>query len=215
MRDRLPVAAWLVITLCATGIAAPRQHTIVLGKWRTVQIAHDPADGSNDTTRVRELIVDGRLREYTSGPLHDVTDRLFVIRRAQRFNDALPDDGQKSRWVWRLDGWISVDRQTGHVAQLNLPAFDPESSQAAWYRDYVAYCGSSDDGAKLYSVVFELGKRKPLLKKEVAGSCAPPKWERNPSRVTFNVGGERSSFVVRTRAADQQGESNTEEEGPQ
>jgi hypothetical protein len=117
--------------------------------------------------------------------------------------------------VWRLDGWISVDRQTGHVAQLNLPAFDSDSSTASWYRDYAAYCGASDDGAKTFMVVAQLGKRKPVLRKEYPGpACAAPKWERSPSRVTFVAAGEKSSFVVHAHSADLQPDAG-EEEGPQ
>ena len=33
--------------------------------------------------RVRPLRVDARIREFTLGPAHDVTDRLFVVRRAK------------------------------------------------------------------------------------------------------------------------------------
>lgn len=193
-----------------TGVAAPRQHTVILGRWRTVPIAAD-------RVRIRPLVIDERLREYTAGSPHQVTDRIFVIRRAHRLNDSLPEEeaGRRLHWVWRLDGWLSVDRQTGHVAQLSLPAFDPETSQANWYQDYVAYCGSSDDGRKMYMVVFQLGKRKPLLKKEFAGpSCSAPRWERGPGRVTFNIPGEKSSFLVRARTADLQDESN-DSEGPQ
>ena len=47
----------------------------------------------------------------------------------------------------------SVDRLTGRVSQLNLPEFDPFYSTASWYRDYIAYCGVSEDGKKLYAVV--------------------------------------------------------------
>jgi hypothetical protein len=103
------------------------------------------------------------------------------------------------------------------VSQLNLPAFDPDISEVNWYRDYAAYCGSSDDGSKTYMVVFELGKRKPILKKEFAGAgCSAPVWERNPSRVTFNAGSGKSSFAVRAHGADPQPESNSnEDEGPQ
>lgn len=42
--------------------------------------------------RVRPLLVDGRIREFTLGPAHDVTDRLFVVRRAFRVNDTLPQE---------------------------------------------------------------------------------------------------------------------------
>ena len=36
--------------------------------------------------KVRALFVDTRLKEYTIGLPHDVTDRLFVVRRAYRLN---------------------------------------------------------------------------------------------------------------------------------
>jgi hypothetical protein len=204
----------VVLLLVGSVLAAPRERSIVLGKWYTVKTWAD--SGEMGQIRIRKLLVNERVVEYTSGPSHDVTDRLFVVRRAYRMNDSLPKDAPPApQWVWRLDGWISVDRRTGHVASLNLPAFDPDVSQASWYRDYAAYCGTSDDGAKAYLVVAQLGKRKPILRKEFSGpGCAQPQWERRPSRVTFTAAGERSSFVVRSRGADPQPDSG-EEEGPQ
>jgi hypothetical protein len=204
------------LLLSGSGFATPKTHTIALGQWRTVEIRTDSAE--KQSVKVRELIIDGRLREYTTGPAHEVTDRLFVVRRAYRLNDALPEETRKpQQWVWRLGGWISVDRQTGHVAQLNLPAFDGDSSEASWYRDYAAYCGASDDGLKTYLVVSQLSRKKPILKKEYPGpSCAAPKWERSPSRVTFVAAGEKTSFVVHAHSADLQAETAAEaEEDPQ
>ena len=208
-------SGFLLITMFAAAcFAAPRTHTVILGKWRTVRIASDSAQPQ--TAKVRILLVDGRFREYTTGPAHEVTERLFVIRKIERLNDSLPEDKDRSpAWVWRLGGWISVNRETGHVAQLNLPAFDADISLASWYRDYSAYCGTSDDGAKLYMIVAKLGTRKPVLKREYAGpACAPPQWERQPSRVTFSGTGEKASFVVHTHGAEPQPEPSGEE-GPQ
>lgn len=204
----------VVLLLAGSGLAAPRQRSVVLGKWSTVTTWSD--SGESGQIRIRKLLVNERVVEYTSGPSHDVTDRLFVVRRAYRMNDALPRDAAHApQWVWRLDGWISVDRLTGHVSSLNLPAFDPEVSQASWYRDYAAYCGTSDDGAKSYLVVAQIGKRKPILRKEFSGpGCAPPQWDRRPSRVSFAAAGEKSSFLIRSRGADPQSGSG-EEEVPQ
>jgi hypothetical protein len=203
-----------LLLLASQGLAAPRPHTVLLGKWRAVQVRSDA--GPAQEIKVRELIIDGRLREYATGQTHEVTDRLFVVRRAYRINDALPEEtGKPQQWVWRLGGWISVDRQTGHVAQLNLPSFDGDASEASWYRDYAAYCGASDDGSKTYMIVSQLGRRKPVLKKEFSGpACPAPRWERAPSRVTFIAAGEKTSFVVRAHGADLQAEG-AEEEGPQ
>jgi len=209
---RSPVC-WLLASflLLARTPAGAVEHSVVLGSWRVVKSVAD--SGEVREVRVRRLLVDGKLKEYTAGPAHDVTDRLFVVQRVYRVNDALPRESQ-AQWIWRLDGWISVDRATGHVAQLALPAFDPESSVAVWYRDYVAYCGTSDEGRGVL-VVAQAGKRKAAFRKEFGGSgCEPPSWERGPMRVTFQAGGEKTVFAVRPRSGDLQSAS-TEEEGPQ
>jgi hypothetical protein len=201
------------LLLAGSSFAVPKPHTIVMGQWRSVEVRTEA--GEKQPLKVRELLIDGRVREYTTGSTHEVTDRLFVVRRAYRINDALPEEKKPQQWVWRLDGWISVDRQTGHITQLNLPAFDGDTSEASWYRDYAAYCGASDDGAKSYMVVSQLGKRKPILRKEYPGpACAAPRWDRSPSRVTFTAAGEKTSFVVHAHSADLQPET-AEEEGPQ
>jgi hypothetical protein len=201
----------VVLLLAGSGLAVPRQRSVVLGKWYTVRTWAD--SGESAQIKIRKLLVNERVVEYTFGPSHDVTDRVFVTRRAYRINDTLPkDEPQAPRWVWRLDGWISVDRLTGHVASLNLPAFDAEISQASWYRDYVAYCGTSEDGSKAYLVVAQLAKKKPILRKEFPGpGCAFPQWERHPSRVTFVAAGEKASFLIHARGADPQPDQGEEE----
>jgi hypothetical protein len=192
-----------VVLLAVSSLAAPREHTILLGPWRSVDTQKD--SGDKQSVKVRDLVIDGKPREHTAGATHEVTDRYFVVRRAYRLNDALPDEKKQLQWIWRLGGWISVDRQTGHIAQLNLPAFDDETSETSWYRDYVAYCGTSDDGSKTYMVVSQIGRRKPVLRKEFSGpACPAPKWERSPSRVTFVAAGEKTSFVVHEHSADLQ-----------
>jgi hypothetical protein len=146
-----------------------------------------------------------------------VTDRLFVVRRVFRVNDALPTESANAnanapRWQWQRGGWLVVDRLTGRVAQLNLPEFDPFYSTASWYRDYIAYCAVSDDGKKLYMVVAQVGRRKAILKKEDGepigadspdSECPPPVWERTPMRVTFQPNDkEKLVFSIRSRVVD-------------
>jgi hypothetical protein len=164
---------------------------------------------------VRGLWVAGKLREFTTGEPHDVTDHLFVIRRAYRLNDRLPDDEKKiPQWRWARGGWLLVNRLTGSVTHLRLPEFEPYYSSAAWYRDYVAYCGISDDAERVYAVVFQIGQKKPLLHRSLGRAfarpmpdteCATPQWQRQPARVTFQrenlppltfeVRGSRAEFV--------------------
>jgi hypothetical protein len=163
--------------------------------------------------KIRPLYVDTRLKEYTTSVPHEVTDRLFVARRAFRLNDALPEeDGATPRWQWQRSGWILVDRATGRVTQITLPEFDALYSTTSWYRDYVAYCGVANDGQKLFAVVAQLGRRKPILKKamgepageDVADSDRPaPQWQRHPARVTFEPADkQKPTFTVRGHVVD-------------
>lgn len=194
--------------------AVTKPHVVVLGKWTTVKWFADADDKQPVDLKVRSLLVDGRTRETTLGLAHDVTDRLFVVRRAFRLNDALPDEpAVPAHWRWERGGWLLVDRLTGRVSPIVLPEFDPYYSVASWYRDYAAYCGVSDDGGKVYAVVTQLGRRKPLLKKildktsahegDAADSpCTAPTWQRQPMRVSIGKADQKSTFAIRGRAVD-------------
>ncbi|HSK45699.1 MAG TPA: hypothetical protein VLA83_17615, partial [Candidatus Binatia bacterium] len=114
------------LLLLGSSFAAPKAHTIVLGQWRSVEVRTEA--GEKQPLRVRELLIDGKQREHTSGKPHEVTDRFFVVRRAIRLNDALPLDARDPQWIWQLDVWLVIDRQTGRVTALNLPAFDADTS---------------------------------------------------------------------------------------
>jgi hypothetical protein len=179
--------------------AAPRKtHTVVLGAAKRVPYskAGDPAGAlaGEDALRIRPLIIDGIVKEMTTGDAHDVTDRSFVVRRAIRLNDALPED-KAGKWVWQRGPWVMVDRVSGHVTALKLPDYDPGVSQVRWFRDYGAYCGLTATGKSLYAVVAQVTVRKPVLAKKiatfnaaqlVAPACEPPEWQRDPLRITFH-----------------------------
>ena len=189
--------------------AAPRKtHTVVLGAAKRVPYskAGDPAGAATgeDALRIRALLVDGVLKEWTTGDAHDVTDRSFVVRRVLRINDALPGEKLKvgdkqGHWVWQRGPWLMVDRVNGHVSALKLPDYDPGVSLVTWFRDYGAYCGLTASGKSLYAVVAQLAARKPALSKKVAAFspashpdpvCAPPEWQRDPLRITFHPTGK-------------------------
>ncbi len=152
--------------------AAPRKtHTVVLGAARKVPYtkAGDPAGAAVGETelKIRALLVDGVLKEWTTGDAHDVTGRSFVVRRVIRLNDTLPGDKQE-HWVWQRGPWLLVDRETGRVTALKLPDYDPGVSQVSWFRDYAAYCGVTASGKSLYAVVAQVAARKPVLAKKLA-----------------------------------------------
>ena len=192
--------------------AASKPHVVALGRWQTVKWIADRAKGAPVVDlKIRPLYVDAKPKENTTGPPHEVTDRIFVVRRAYRINDSLPAEDAKSHWRWQIGGWLQVDRVSGRVSALNLPEFDPEESSVAWYRDYAAYCGVSDDGKTLYALVAQLGRRKPVLKTNLGAAsdggpeanCDPPGWQRQPVRVTFQPANyDDATFAVRGHSAD-------------
>ncbi|HVI06914.1 MAG TPA: hypothetical protein VND65_01325 [Candidatus Binatia bacterium] len=199
---------------------------VAFGKWSAVRYAESGnSESAAAALKVRALLIDGRVKEFTFGPSHEITDRLFVVRRAFRVNDSLPEETSSPRWEWQQGGWMLIDRATGRISALNLPEFDMEVSAASWYRDYAAYCGVSDDGKKLYGVVFEINRRKPVVKFAMAESkgdsskeeaiptaCSAPTWQRSPARVTFNSGGTSKTYAIRGRAVDLVTNNDEEEE---
>jgi hypothetical protein len=215
LRKLLLIFGMMWIGICSVStecVAASKPHVIVFGKWISAKWPNVTGQKLLDL-KVRPLFVDTRLREYTTGTPHELTDRLFVVRRAFRVNDALPTEtANPTRWQWQRDGWLLVDRLTGRVSQLNLPEFDPFYSTASWYRDYIAYCGVSEDGKKLYAIVAQVGRRKPILKKDAGepggaddpdSECPPPVWERSPLRVTFQPDDDQKLvFSIRGRVVD-------------
>lgn len=187
------VAAVLIGSGVSALAAAPpkKTHTVLLGGAKQVPYsrAGDPAGArANEMAlKIRALLVDGRVSEWTTGEAHDVTDRSFVVRRALRINDFLPEDAANhdsinhdpakhgdtkghpvDHWVWQRGPWLLVDRVTGHVTALKLPDYDPGASQVAWFRDYGAYCGVTATGKSLYAVVAQIGVRKAVLAKKLA-----------------------------------------------
>lgn len=225
MRILCCVTLCLVILSDVT-LVASKPHVITFGKWTAVKSSTAPEESRSDDLKVRPLFLDGRLKEFTFGIPHEVTENLFVVRRVVRVNDTLPQESVSTpRWTWQRGGWLVVDRVSGHISQASLPEFDPDSSLASWYRDYVAYCGVSDDGRKLHAVVAQIGRRKPILKNPLgdAGTeaafdseCATPSWQRAPIRVSFvSKGDEKFTFAVRGHTVEVVADEEAEDEGTQ
>jgi hypothetical protein len=193
--------AAISLSLPAARAAARKPPSVYLGAVKHVPYSRqgDPAGAAagEDTLPIRALLVNGVLKEWTTGDAHDITDRSFVVRRAIRLNNSLPSDKQE-QWVWQRGPWLLVDRATGHIAALKLPDYDPAVSRVVWFRDYAAYCGVTSSGKSLYAVVAQLTVRKPTLAKKLAAfeaadhadpECAPAEWQREPLRITFHPAG--------------------------
>lgn len=204
-----------------SAFAVPKPHVISFGKWSLAKWYVGPQAKPLDV-KIRALYVDTRLKEFTTGVPHEVTDRLFVVRRMVRLNDTLPTEAGNTKWTWERGGWLLVDRVTGRVSQITLPEFDSFYSTPSWYRDYVAYCGVSDDGKKLFAMVTQLGRRKPILKKPLGeadgddmpdSECPAPVWRRLPTRVTFEpLENQKLTFSIRRHVVDVVNDTEEEEE---
>jgi hypothetical protein len=209
------------LVLSTSSMAVTKPHIITFGKWTSVQWAPGTNDDKPLSIKIRPLIVDARVKEYVTGAPHEITERLFVVRRVFRVNDSLSDDSTP-QWQWQRGGWLLVDRFTGRISAVNLPEFDVVYSAATWYRDYIAYCGISDDGNKRFAIVAELNRRKPILKKPLSGTlpddaapdsaCTAPAWQRMPTPVTFEAQKEtKQTFAIRGHVVDLVDDSEEEE----
>jgi hypothetical protein len=201
----LALAAAFLLPGVARCVAKP--HSVALGSVRREPYSEqgDPAGAQKDekVLLVRPLVVDGKVKEWTTGEAHDVTDRSFAVRRAVRLNDSLPSD-HGPHWVWQRGPWLLVDRQSGKVTALHLPDFDPGVSDVAWFRDYAAYCGLNAGGKQLFAVVAQVEARRPLLAKKLGAwdaadhpspACATATWQRDPLRISFQpTGGAAVSY---------------------
>jgi hypothetical protein len=195
-----------------------RTHQVSFGRSMTVQLFLGADEKSSVPIKVRALYTDGKLAEFTTGELHTLTDQLFVVRRVLRINNNLPAEKVVGNWLWQKSGWLLVDRQKAHVTELPLALFDPYYSQASWFRDYAAYCGVSDNGEKLYAVIVQVGRKRPVFRKmlgdaqhgpDPSANCGEPQWEKAPVRVAFlpAQGGKLTVQVFEHTA----GESSAEE----
>jgi hypothetical protein len=220
------IMALLAVILLTSAVAAPpKVHVITFGKWTAVDWLPGTGDNKPVTLKVRAMAVDGRIREHSLGPLHEVTERLFVVRRVFRVNDSLSEDSGAPRWQWQRGGWMLVDRSSGHISPVLLPLFDNYFSVVSWYQDYAAYCGISDDGKKVYAIVAQLSRHKAVLKKPIAAladsptdeappdsACLAPAWQRRPVRVSFEPTGQaKQTFAIRGHVVDLVSETDEEE----
>jgi hypothetical protein len=206
--------------------AAPKVHAVTLGPFRRVPYTQpdatpDTKTDETSTLKVRPLFVDDRQKEWTTGEIHDITDRTFTVRRALRLNDALPTEAVP-HWIWQPGPWLSVDRATGHITALHLPDFDPAVSDAVWFRDYAAYCGIATTAkGGLFAVVAQLGARRAVVLKQIGPwpqanhfipVCQPAQWQRLPMRVTLKpTGGDPVTYdVVGSASIIEEGDNSDE-----
>ena len=197
----IPILLAFAAASPAFAAAKAKGHLVALGGVRTVpySVEGDPAgaQANEKELRVRPLVVDGKVKDWTTGEAHDVTERSFTVRRAVRLNDALPAD-HGEHWVWQRGPWILIDRSSGKITALHLPDYDPAVSDVVWFRDLAAYCGLSASSKQLYAVVAQLAARKPVLSKKLGEwnvsdhptpACGASVWQRQPLQISFSPTG--------------------------
>ena len=120
-----------LIVLAGSAFGVSKPHAIAFSKWTAVKWYIGSGDSQPLDLKIRTLYVDGRAKEFTAGPVHDITDHLFVVRRVFRVNDSLPQEQETvPRWRWQRGGWLLVSRVTGHISSFSLPDFDSYYSVA-------------------------------------------------------------------------------------
>ena len=95
-----------ILFVQANAVAAVKSHIITFGKWTTVESFDESGTGDNRpfTLKIRPLLV-AHTKEFTLGSAPDATDHLFVVRRAFRVNDSLPQESTSPpHWPWPLGG---------------------------------------------------------------------------------------------------------------
>jgi hypothetical protein len=213
MRWKWAVLCALCLLLPLALVAAAKPKIITFGRWQTVTWMGGDAQQSPQELRVRPLLVNGEVVEYTLGEPHEVTSGVFVVQRALRVNDRLPGEpAERPMWSWRPAGWMMVTRRSARISRLVLPEFDPFVSRVVWFQDFAAYCGVPDTGDRIYAVVTQIGRRKPVVRRLLGAAkgsalpnaeCELPTWQRRPTRVTFQAkGGDTVSFEVRNFAVE-------------
>jgi len=145
--------------------AASKSHVVTLGKWQTVKWVFGASDGATLELKVPGILVDGNLKEYAVGQTHEVPRNGSWLAGHSASTTRLPVKIRRNNGVGNAGGWLLVDRASGRISTVTLPLMDSFYSVYSvdtWYRDYVAYCGVSEDGRKVFAVVTQLGRRKPL-----------------------------------------------------
>ena len=199
---RSPIGSLLLFWVvgASVSLAATKVHTVFIGSGKNVPYSVTGytvgALPGEKQLRVRPLLVDGKVKEWTSGESHAITDRSFVVRQLF-INDSLPSE-KTEHWIWQRGPWLMVDPVKGSITALHLPDYDPAVSNVTWFRDYAAYCGLTASGKQLYAVVAQIAARKPVVAKKLAPwspgenqlpACAAALWQREPLRVTFQPSG--------------------------
>jgi hypothetical protein len=93
-----------------TSLSAPKVHLVAFGKWSSIRVTEEKEEPKTIDLKMRALLVDGRMKEFTTGVPHDVTDRTLTVQRVYRLNDSLPQDSGAVHWLWQRGGWLLVDR---------------------------------------------------------------------------------------------------------
>ncbi len=208
---------------CLLLLGAAKPKVVSFGRWMSVKWLVGAQEETALELKVRPLLVNGEVKLFSTGESHDITQQLFVVREAHRLNDMLPTD-TTPKWKWQPGAWVLVSRSTARITKLNLPEYDSFYSEGVWYRDFVAYCGVADN-EKLYAMVVQVGRRKPVVKKLLGAAkigdlpnseCVTPQWLRQPMRVVFEpVGGQKVSFNVRGQTVEIPSDAGEEDPEPQ
>jgi hypothetical protein len=129
----------ILVTLCLVWsecAAVPKPHVITFGKWISAKWPNATGQKLLDL-KVRPLFVDTRLKEYTTGIPHELTDRPFLVRRALRVNDALPTESASAKpragngnAAAGCSSTVSPDESPSSTCPSSIPSIRPQAGIA-------------------------------------------------------------------------------------
>src|ERR1700684_3154635 len=109
MRARVLALILILGGAATSSFPASKPRVITFGKPITVKLAIGPTEDKTVDMKIRGLYVDGNLKEFVTGDTHDITDRVFVTRKAFRLNDNLPEDAKTPHWKGQRGSWLKGD----------------------------------------------------------------------------------------------------------
>jgi hypothetical protein len=93
------------LALLTAALGAAKPHIINIGKSTAIKWLRGRKRKQVSRPEGASLYVDGRARESTLGPSHEITERLVVFSPCFPMNDNLPGDKAAAPgWLWQRGG---------------------------------------------------------------------------------------------------------------
>lgn len=80
----IPCLFLVLLSLFCSANAAAKPKVVTFGRWMPVKYYAGPDETTALELKVRPLLVNNEIKEYTTGESHEVSERVFVVRQVSR-----------------------------------------------------------------------------------------------------------------------------------